>query len=94
MWEGWEKYAERDNYKSYGLLVKADVVVSLLTNLTKINLEPLIWEVEIVAFNPLAGEYTLLSSTDKFFSFNGRGSSSTINSQKEIASSAEVEGLV
>jgi hypothetical protein len=59
MWEGWEENAEGDNYRSYGLLVQANVVVSLMTTLTKINLEPLIWEVEIVAFSPSAGEYTL-----------------------------------
>jgi hypothetical protein len=59
MWEGWEKNADRDTYKSYELLVKADVTVSLLATFIRINSEPILWGVEIVAFNPLAGEYTL-----------------------------------
>jgi hypothetical protein len=84
MWEGWEKYAEEDSYKSYGLLVKADVVVLLLTTFTKINLEPSIWEVEIVAFNPLAGEYTLYEDV---FSNMSEAEKKTWDEAQEIARS-------
>jgi hypothetical protein len=64
MWEGWKKYEDPNGGKSYELLVETDVegskiVVSLLTTLTKIKSEPLIWGVDLVAFNPGAGEYII-----------------------------------
>jgi hypothetical protein len=82
MWEGWEKYTDYENHKSFGVMVKADTVVSLLTNLNKIINEPEIWEAEIVAFNPLAGEYVLYE--DIFLDLE-EAESKTWNKSQEIA---------
>jgi hypothetical protein len=88
MWEGWKKISDSDESKSYELLLTTQVgsskiVVLLLANLWKIEIEPFGWRVNILAFNPGAGEYLLYE--DNFSNFH-EGEMITWEKAREIES--------
>lgn len=57
MWEGWDKYVDRENCKRYELLVGSKIEVLLVVYLDKVAPESSAWKALVIAFNPGAGEY-------------------------------------
>ena len=68
MWEGWKKTYDADGDISYELLAGSGIKVLLMVCLTRSKSDSAAWKVEIVAFNPGAGDYTLYEDSFSDFS--------------------------
>ena len=67
MWEGWTECTNTDDVKSYELMIGSKIKVLLAVTLAMVEHKLLVWQAEVVAFAPSAGEY--IDYEGKFSSF-------------------------